>query len=66
MGRQAIKEKIQAGKRQTDETKWNVVFLKKQGQLNNQKIAEQCKVSPSSVTNLWENYKEAEKHKGKE
>ena len=58
MGRKTIKEKTQAEKRLSDETKWNVVFLKKQGKLSNQKIAEQCKVSPSSVTNLWEKYKE--------
>ena len=44
--------------RLNDETKWRAIFLKKEGKLSNRQIAACCKVSPSTVTNLWEKYNE--------
>ena len=41
-----------------DETKWRAIFLKKEGKLSNRQIAACYKVSPSTVTNLWEKYNE--------
>ena len=46
------------GRRLNDETKWRAIFLKKEGKLSNRQIAACCKVSPSTVTNLWEKYNE--------
>ena len=42
-----------------DETKWRAIFLKKEGKLSNPQIAASCKVSPSTVRNLWEKYDES-------
>ena len=50
--------KTTAGKRLTEETKWWVIFLKKEGQLSNRQIASRCKVSPLTVSNLWASYRE--------
>ena len=57
MGRHKKTKKI-GGRRLNDETKWRAIFLQKDGKLSNQQIAACCKVSPSTVTNLWEKYNE--------
>ena len=57
MGRHNKTKKI-GGRRLNDETKWRVILLKKDGELSNRQIAARCKVSPSTVTNLWEKYNE--------
>ena len=57
MGRHNETKKI-GGRRLNDETKWRVIFLKKNGKLSNRQIAACCKISPSTVTNLWEKYNE--------
>ena len=51
-------KKTAAGKRLTEETKWRVIFVKKESQLSNRQIASRCKVSPSTVSNLWAKYRE--------
>lgn len=58
MGRKKEAKKTDAGKRLPEETKWCVIFLKKEGQLSNRQIASRCKVSPSTVSNLWAKYRE--------
>ena len=58
MGRHKKTKKI-GGRRLNDETKWRAIFLKKEGKLSNRQIATRCKVSPSTVTNLWEKYNES-------
>ena len=55
MGRHKKTKKI-GGRRLNDETKRRAIFLKKEGKLSNRQIAACCKVSPSTVTNLWEKY----------
>ena len=57
MGRHKKTKKI-GGRRLNDETKWRAIFLRKKGKLSNRQIAACCKVSPSTVTNLWEKYNE--------
>ena len=57
MGRHKKTKKI-GGRRLNDETKWRAIFLQKEGKLSNRQIAACCKVSPSTVTNLWEKYNE--------
>ena len=57
MGRHKKTRKI-GGRRLNDKTKWRAIFLKKEGKLSNRQIAACCKVSPSTVTNLWEKYNE--------
>ena len=57
MGRHKKTKKI-GGRRLNDETKWRAIFFKTEGILSNRQIAACCKVSPSTVTNLWEKYNE--------
>ena len=52
------KTKKIGGIRLNDETKWRAISLKKEGKLSNRQIAACCKVSPSTVTNLWQKYNE--------
>ena len=57
MGRHTKTKKI-GGRCLNQETKWRAIFLKKERKLSNRQIAACCKVSPSTVTNLWEKYNE--------
>ena len=58
MGRHKKTKKI-GGRRLKDETRWRAIFLKEGKKLSNRQIAACCKVSPSTVTNVWEKYNES-------